>query len=509
MTTPGGPDFKSGIPARDVPDGGMVLGRVDDEAVLLARRGDEYFAVGASCTHYHGPLAEGIVVGDTVRCPWHHACFSLRTGEAVRAPALDPVASWRVERAGDTLVVREKLAASPQRSPGAKGQPAAVVIVGGGAAGLAAADMLRREGYGGSLTMISADDSAPYDRPNLSKDFLAGTAPPDWIPLRSPDYYRDQRIELVLGSRVSSLELQAKQVELENGTVHPFDSLLIATGADPVRIPVEGASDSQLHYLRSFADSQALVARAGGAKRVVVVGASFIGLEVAASLRKRGVAVDVVAPEQQPLERVLGPELGKVVRRLHEEQGVVFHLGETVKRADGRVVTLSGGSTLDADFLVLGVGVRPSLALAERAGLAIDRGIAVNEYLETSVPGVFAAGDVARWPDPHSGQKIRVEHWVVAERQGQVAARNMLGRRERFSAVPFFWSQHYDTTISYVGHAEKWDEIAIEGDPGALDCAVRYKLAGRVLAVATIGRDLLSLQSEAAMESGSALLGGR
>ena len=504
MTPPGGPDFKSGIPARDVPDGGMVRGHVDDEAVLLARRGGEYFAVGASCTHYHGPLAEGIVVGDTVRCPWHHACFSLRTGEALRAPALDPIACWRVERDGDdTLVVREKLAASSQSSPGAKGQPAAIVIVGGGAAGLAAADMLRREGYGGSLTMISADDSAPYDRPNLSKDFLAGTAPPDWIPLRSPDYYRDQRIELVLGSRVSSLELQAKQVELENDTVYHFDALLIATGADPVRIPVEGATDAQLHYLRSFADSQALVARSAGAKRVVVVGASFIGLEVAASLRKRGVAVDVVAPEQQPLERVLGPELGKVVRRLHEEQGVVFHLGETVKRADGRVVTLSGGSTLDADFLVLGVGVRPSLALAERAGLAIDRGIAVNEYLETSVPGVFAAGDVARWPDPHSGQKIRVEHWVVAERQGQVAARNMLGRREKFSAVPFFWSQHYDTAINYVGHAEKWDSVEIEGDPGALDCAVRYKLAGRVLAVATIGRDLLSLQSEAAMESGS------
>jgi NADPH-dependent 2,4-dienoyl-CoA reductase/sulfur reductase-like enzyme len=352
--------------------------------------------------------------------------------------------------------------------------------------------------------MISADDSAPYDRPNLSKDFLAGTAPPEWIPLRSPDYYREQRIELVLGSRVSSLELQAKQVKLENGTAHAFDSLLIATGADPVRIPVEGASDAQLHYLRSFADSQALVARAGAAKRVVVVGASFIGLEVAASLRKRGVAVDVVAPEQQPLERVLGAELGKVVRRLHEEQGVVFHLGETVKRADGRAVTLSGGSSLDADFLVLGVGVRPSLALAERAGLALDRGIAVNEYLETSVPGVFAAGDVARWPDPHSGQKIRVEHWVVAQRQGQVAARNMLGRRERFDAVPFFWSQHYDTAINYVGHAEKWDEIAIDGDPGALDCAVRYKLAGRVLAVATIGRDVVSLQSEAAMESGSA-----
>jgi len=294
MSAAGGPDFEKGFPAGDVPDGGMVLGHVGEEAVLVARRGGELFAVGASCTHYHGPLAEGIVVGDTVRCPWHHACFSLRTGEALRAPALDPVSCWRVERNGDTLVVREKLSPAP-KAKGANSHPASVVIVGGGAAGLAAADMLRREGYGGSLKMISADDSAPYDRPNLSKDFLAGSAPPDWIPLRSPDYYRDQRIDLVLGSRVASLEPQARQVELENGTVHAFDALLIATGADPVRIPVEGATDAQLHYLRSFADSQALVARAAAAKRVVVVGASFIGLEVAASLRKRGVAVDVVA----------------------------------------------------------------------------------------------------------------------------------------------------------------------------------------------------------------------
>jgi len=501
MTPPDGPDFKSGYPARDVPDNGMVLGHVDDEPVVLARRGDEFFAVGASCTHYHGPLAEGLVVGDTVRCPWHHACFSLRSGEAVRAPALDPIACWRVERAGDTLVVRKKLAEPARSGSSAKSQPASIVIVGGGAAGLAAADMLRREGYAGSLTMISADEAAPCDRPNLSKDFLAGTAPPDWIPLRSPDYYRDQRIDLVLGSPVSSLELPAKQVELESGKVYGFDALLIATGADPVRIPVEGATDSQLHYLRSFADSQALVARAAGAKRVVVVGASFIGLEVAASLRKRGIATDVVAPDKQPLERVLGSELGGVVRRLHEAQGVVFHLGETVRRVDGRVVTLSGGTKLDADFLVLGVGVKPSLGLAERAGLAIDRGITVNEYLETSTPGVFAAGDVARWPDPHTGQRIRVEHWVVAERQGQVAARNMLGRREKFTAVPFFWSQHYDTQISYVGHAEKWDAVEIDGDLGSLNAAVRYKLGGRVLAVATIGRDVESLQAEATMES--------
>jgi NADPH-dependent 2,4-dienoyl-CoA reductase/sulfur reductase-like enzyme/nitrite reductase/ring-hydroxylating ferredoxin subunit len=499
------PDLKTGFSTDNLPDGGMILGQADGEEVILARRGDELFAVGASCTHYHGPLADGLVVGETVRCPWHHACFSLRTGEALRAPALDPIACWRVERIGDKAYVREKLANARSKptlsSSNSRNLPASVVILGGGAAGLAAADMLRREGYDGPLTMISADDSAPYDRPNLSKDFLAGTASDDWIPLRSPDFYKDRRIELVLNSRVSALDLQQKRVQLENGKTYRFEALLIATGAEPVRLKIEGATDSQINYLRTFADSKAIIAKAASAKRVAVVGASFIGLEVAASLRARGIAVDVVAPESQPLERVMGPEVGLFIRRLHEAHGVVFHLGETVKRIDGRKLTLTGGAALEADIVVLGVGVHPSLAIAEQAGLAIDRGIAVNEYLATSAPGVFAAGDVARWPDPHSGERIRVEHWVVAERQGQVAARNILGYREPFNAVPFFWSQHYDVVINYVGHAEKWDRIEIDGELDARDCAVTYKKGNRTLAVATISRDLPSLQIEAAMEA--------
>lgn len=504
MENPTSPDFENGIPIGQIPDGAMIQGKVGDEDVIVARRGDEFFAVGAHCPHYGGPLAKGLMVGDELRCPLHHASFSLRTGEVLRAPAFDSIPCWRTEQVKGNLFVREKLnfpTREPAVSTSAHDVPASVVIVGGGGAGLAAADTLRREGYEGSVTMISVDDFGPYDRPNLSKEYLAGKAPEEWMPLRSPDYYADGKIDLVLKSRVSSINISQKMVQVENGKTYNFGALLLATGADPVRIPVPGASGSQLYYLRTFADAKVLIERAIPAKRVVIVGASFIGLEVAASLRERGIAVHIVAPERQPLERVLGSEIGAFIRGLHEAHGVVFHLGETVARVDGQRAVLSGGSTLDADFLVLGVGVRPSVALAEQAGLKVDRGIVVNEYLETSVPGIFAAGDAARWPDPFSGELVRIEHWVVAERQGQVAARNILGRRERFDVVPFFWTRQYGVSVKYVGHAEKWDAIEVDGSLEAKNCAVTYKLNGRRRAVATISRDRQNLQVEAEMEA--------
>jgi len=497
-------DFGNGVAVDHLPDGGMLQGKVGGEDVIVARRGGEFFAVGASCPHYGGPLAKGLMLGEELRCPLHHACFSLRTGEALRAPAFDPIPCWRVERIGERVFVREKLPAAAQRPASAAAaprQPASVVIVGGGAAGLAAADMLRRQGYDGPVTMISADDSAPYDRPNLSKDYLAGKAPEDWLPLRSPDYYADRRIDLVLGSRVSSLDARQKRIRLDSGKTYDFGALLLATGAEPVKLPVQGAADSQLYYLRSLADSRGLIKKAASAKQGLLVGASFIALEVAASLRERGIGVHIAAPEHQPLERVLGPDFGRFIRGLHEAHGVVFHLGQTVTGVDGRRATLSGGTNVDVDFLVLGVGVRPSLALAEQAGLKVDRGIVVNEYLETSAPGVFAAGDIARFPDARSGALVRIEHWVVAERQGQTAARNMLGQRERFDAVPFFWTRQYGVSVKYVGHAEKWDSVEIDGSLEARDCAISYKLGGRTLAVATISRDLHSLRAEAALEA--------
>jgi NADPH-dependent 2,4-dienoyl-CoA reductase/sulfur reductase-like enzyme/nitrite reductase/ring-hydroxylating ferredoxin subunit len=494
-----GPDLAAGVTLAQIGDGAMLLGHAQGEPVLLARRGGEVFAVGATCTHYGAPLEQGLRVDDTVRCPWHHACFSLRTGEALRAPALNPVSCWRVEQQNGRAYVRGKIENARPRKQ-ATGSGESMVIVGGGAAGNAAAEMLRREGYDGRVSLLSADESLPCDRPNLSKGYLAGTAPEEWVPLRSPEFYKEQAIDLRLKTRVASIDTAGRQVQLADGGRMAYDKLLLATGAEPVRLLLPGAELPHVHYLRTFADSRALVARAGAAKRAVIIGASFIGLEVAASLRARNLEVHVVGRETRPMEKVLGAEAGDFIRRLHEQHGVTFHFGTTATKIGSRDVTLQDGSVLQADLVVIGVGVRPAVALAEQAGLAMDRGVAVNEFLETSSPGIFAAGDIARWPDPLTGERIRVEHWVLAERQGQAAARNMLGRRERFEAVPFFWTEQYDLGLAYVGHAERWDEARIDGDLEARDCSITYSRAGKELSVAVIHRDLAGLRAEAAFE---------
>src|ERR1700675_1755970 len=496
---PAGPDLSLGLALTEF-TGATLLGHVGGEEILLVRSGSEIFAVDAHCSHYHGPLAEGLVDGESVRCPWHHACFDLRTGEAARAPALSPIAVWKDEQEGSRIFVRQKVEQPRPRVKGVLDAPGRIVIVGGGAAGFAAAEMLRRQAYRGSIVMLSSEAAAPVDRPNLSKDYLAGSAPEDWLPLRPDDFYADAAIDLRLNTEVASIDSKARAVVLAGGETIPYDRLLLATGAEPVRLPISGTDQPHVHVLRTLSDCRAIIASANGARRAVVIGASFIGLEVAASLRARDIEVHVVGLEQRPMERVLGPEMGDFVRALHEEHGVIFHLGDTITAIDGKRATLKSGGVIEADVVVVGVGVRPRLALAEKAGLTIDRGVTVNAYLETSIPGIYAAGDIARWPDPHSEEDIRVEHWVVAERQGQTAARNMLGAREAFDAVPFFWSQHYDVPINYVGHAEKWDEIAVEGDIAAKDCLLRYKSGGRVLAVASIYRDTASLEAEMAME---------
>jgi apoptosis-inducing factor 3 len=495
-----GPDAETGVAMDKLVEGSPVAAQFRGEPILLVRRGDEVFAVAAGCTHYGANLQDGVAAGDTLRCPWHHARFSLRTGEAVAAPALNPIACYRVERTGGMVRVTGK-AHEPEIPRARATDPSSVVIIGGGAAGHAAAEMLRREGYRGPVIVLSEDPSLPYDRPNLSKDYLAGTAPEEWIPLRSREFYVEQNIDVRTGTLAVGLDVNTRTVSLASGEQLPFGALLLATGGRPRRIDIPGANLEHVHVLRSLSDSRALIELCKKNQRAVVIGAGFIGLEVAASLRARGLEVCVVAPDRRPLERVLGEALGDMIRVLHESHGVQFQLGKTPTSIGQHHVLLSDGSALPADFVVMGAGITPEIGLAERAGLAVDRGLVVNEFLQTSAPGIYAAGDIARWPDPHSGQSIRVEHWVVAQRQGQTAARNILGSKTPFNALPFFWSTHYDVTIAYVGHAEGWDRVEIDGDLAAHDGRVEYWKSGKRLALATVGRDKQSLLAEIEMES--------
>jgi NADPH-dependent 2,4-dienoyl-CoA reductase/sulfur reductase-like enzyme/nitrite reductase/ring-hydroxylating ferredoxin subunit len=496
-----GPDLGLGIDVADVPVTGLLLGHAHGEAVLLVRVRDEFFAIAPTCTHYGGPLSEGRCEGAILRCPWHHARFDVRTGIPVAAPALNPLARWQVERQGSRIVVGAGLGDAPIPPAPAK-SPASVVIIGAGAAGNAAAEMLRREGYRGPVTLIGEEANVPVDRPNLSKDYLAGTAPEDWVPLHGRDFYEAMQIDLVTGVKVTALDGAARTVQLSSGEEMPFGALLLATGAEPIPLPLSAPGETRIHSLRSLADSRAIIARvtAKPPASTVVVGASFIGLEVAASLRARGLVVHVVGREDRPLERVLGRDLSDFVRALHEEHGVRFHLGRTVRDVGPGAVTLDDGSRLAADLIVAGIGVRPRLGLAEQAGLRVDRGVVVNEFLETSAPGIYAAGDIARFTDPRTRRSVRIEHWVVAERMGQTAARNMLGKSETFASVPFFWSQHYDVAISYLGHAESWDRAEVVGSILTRDCIVAFHKGDRIDAIATIYRDGDRLDLETLLE---------
>lgn len=511
-----GPDLAQGVELSSVHPGQLLAGHAFGEAVLLARVDENWFAVGAKCTHYSAPLADGLLVGETVRCPWHHACFSLRNGAAVAAPALNDLPAYDVRVENNIVRVVGKRAAPRlnESRPGQRGSrapervvvedhppagPRSVVIVGAGAAGNACAEMLRREGYRGPVTLLDPDRDAPYDRPNLSKDYLAGNAPEDWLPLHPETFYENQHIEVRTGVEARELDVRAKTINLSDGSTLEFGRLLIATGSSPIRLRIPG--EERIRYLRNLGDSRAIIAEARADRKAVIIGAGFIGLEVAASLVARGLDVSVVAPDRIPLERVLGPELGGLVKSVHEERGVQFYLGRSAQSVDDAAVVLDDGTRLGADLVIAGIGVRPNTAIAERAGLSIDDGIAVNEFLETSAPDVFAAGDVARWPDAYSTARLRVEHWVVAERQGQVVARNMLGHRDRFDDIPFFWSNHYDElSIQYTGHVEKWDETRIDGNVKEMDCAVSFMVNGKRRAIATINRDRQNLEAEVAME---------
>ncbi len=489
---PSGPDLRLGI-ADDTLRAEPVLGHVDGQPVLLVRDGERIRAIAAQCTHYGAPLAEGLFRNGNVHCPWHHACFDLATG-APRGPAITPLGCWEVIsepgriRVGDPLEVPRAEVKGPER----------VIILGGGPASVACAEALRLAGHRGSITIVTAEGSDPVDRPNLSKDYLAGAAPEEWVYLRTADALRGHGISVVDGQaqRIDTKQHLVVVGDRELG----WDALLVATGCEPIRLPIDGAGQAHVHTLRTLADSRAIANAAGANTQVVVIGASFIGLEVAASLRARGAQVTVVGPETTPLARVLGDEVGAFIQRVHETNGVSFRLGRKPASIGADHVVLDDGTQLPASLVVMGVGVRPRTDLAAAAGLTIDRGIVVDEQMRAA-PGIWAAGDVARYP--WGGELVRIEHFQVAVRHGQNVARAMLGQPST-PDVPFFWSAHHDVTLGYVGHAEQFDAVEIKGSLDARDAHVVYRQGGAVRAVVTLGRDQLALQVEAAMETRNA-----
>lgn len=490
-----GPELTSGIDVSTIPEGALLTAQVKGEPVVATRRGDEIFVVSAACGHYGAPLWDGAVIGFEVRCPWHHASFDLRTGEAVGPPAPRGIATWATSRQGNLVFAGERR--EPTARTGVVTSPSSVLIVGAGAAGDAAAEQLRRRGYEGPITLVAKDGEGwPIDRPNLSKDTLAGTAPADWLPIRGAEFYEARRIELV-DATVTRLDSVKRVAVLSDGRTLPFGAALLATGASPIRLAIPGAELPHVHVLRTLPDLNGLLAALKPGVSVAVIGASFIGLEVAASLRTRGVEVSVIAPDAQPLARILGPDVGAFVRSLHEEKGVRFFLSRKPTSITATAITCDDGSSIAADVVVLGVGVRPNLAVAEASGLTVDRGVVVDAHLRTSAPGIWAAGDIARFP--RGDTTWRIEHWVVAQQQGQAAALDMLGVGAPFGHVPFFWSQHYDVPINYVGHAESWDTAEVAGSLGARNALVAYRKAGAIVALASVYRDRDSLLAEDAL----------
>ncbi|HEY5727417.1 MAG TPA: FAD-dependent oxidoreductase [Acidimicrobiia bacterium] len=492
-----GPDLATeSIPSESVGGDVPFVGHLDGKPVVVVRTADGVRAVGGRCTHYGGPLGDGICDGEQLHCPWHHASFDVTTGEAVGAPALNPIPVYRADERDGRITVEGPVDPDiPERIP--PSAPDSVVIVGAGAAGATAAEALRRLGYTGPVTLVG--DEPPVDRPNLSKDYLAGTAPEDWLWLRSAGFYAEHDIALLSDRRVVAIDRAERIVEMADGERIAYGALLLAPGAEPIRPPIPEAP--QIHYLRSLDDSRAIVEATASAATAVVVGAGFIGLEVAASLRMRELEVTVVAPEPIPLAHIVGDDLGSFVRALHEEHGVTFRLGHVVHEVRQGEVVLDDGTVLPADLVVVGVGVLPRTDLAEAAGLEVDKGIVVDDRLRTGDPAIWAAGDSARYPHPVAGS-IRVEHWVLAQRQGQTAAANMLGHDIPFTTPPFFWSQHYDIPINVTGHAAGWDQAVVHGDPSAHDVIVGLRAGDKTLAVASIYRDRDNLRAERALATG-------
>lgn len=481
----------------ELKDGEMKQVSADGIDILLARVDGKHHAVGAHCPHYGAPLAEGALCGERIVCPWHHACFNATTGDLEEPPALDSLPCYEVRIDGESVIVSLPDEVTDRRTPTMTKRDSSAdgrlfVILGGGAAGYTAAQTLREDGFQGRILMITREDRLPYDRPNLSKDYLQGNAEPQWMPLRADEFYAEHDIEVVCGKEVVRVDAADKRITFKDGGTLTFDSLLVATGGTPRLLSIPGSDLKNIFVLRSFSDTDAIIKAAPHASHAVVIGASFIGMEAASSLRERKLSVTVVAPDYVPFEKTLGPEIGQLLQQVHEAHGVQFKLGASAVRFEGdgavKTVVLDSGEHIETDLVIVGVGVRPATSFIEGVQLHKDGGVFVDKHL-LAADGVYAAGDIAYFPSPLTNERQRIEHWRTAQQQGRVAAHNMAGKAVEFDGVPFFWTRQFDAGLLYVGHAASWDEIIYQGDLPSQNFLAFYVEEDRVLAVAGMNRD--------------------
>lgn len=482
---------------RELPEGTMKQVTVEGGDILLTNVGGKISALGAFCTHYSARLINGVLSGDTIVCPSHHACFCAKSGDLREPPALNALPKFEVVLRGEDIVVKlpekiGKMRIPEMVSPDPARDARTFVVLGGGAAGNAAAQSLRQSGFQGKILLISNETDLPYDRPNLSKDYLQGEAKEEWMPLRSEKFFQNRGIELMLGKNVTGVDPRSRTIALEAGEGIRYDKLLLATGSVPRRLNVPGEALTNIFTLRSISDSRALVKACATAPRIVIVGASFIGLESASSLRKRGLQVTVVAPEAVPFEHVFGKEIGSMLRTAHEENGVAFHLGTAVEKFEGedtvKAVTLKNGVRIDADVVLIGAGVKPNTEFLKDIPAQVDGSIRTDSHFQVA-EDIYAAGDITSIPDPQTGEYIRIEHWRTAEQQGRDAALNMAGIPTANVSIPFFWTKQANLSIRYLGYTRGWDEIVFDGDVESRSFVAFYIRNNEVRAAAGCKRD--------------------
>ena len=479
----------------------------DDLEIVLAKIDGEFYAVYGKCTHYGAPLGDGALNGNRLVCPWHHACFDMKTGKHLEAPGIDGLPSYEVTTEGDSVFVTIPEDISDRipndMSKADSKNPETYVVLGGGAAGAYAVEGMREAGFTGKIIMVSKEKQVPYDRPNCSKDYLADEAPEEWMPLRGKDFYDQHDITLQFGKEVKEVNTETRAIIFQNGDQQNYDKLLICTGGVPRELKVPGSHLANIHTLRSLGDSRKIRDLGKQVRKAVVIGSSFIGMEGAQSLQQLDCAVTMVAPEEVPFARVFGEKIGRKIQQWHEDAGIEFKLGRTAQRFDGNQkvskVILDNNEEIEADLVLVGIGVEPATQLLKGMELAEDGGVPVDEYLAAG-EHLYAAGDVARYP--YDGSTARIEHWKVAAQQGRIAGMNMAGKNEPYSAIPFFWTVQQKQPLQYVGHVRDFDDIVFDGDPDGDQFIAFYIKNNEPKAALGMGRDKDMVIVQELMHSG-------